>query len=485
MPLRAWTRDREDVLPPKLADWVAADHPVRFVAAFVEGLSDAEWAGLGIAPGGKPGGAPAYDPVVLLSAWLYGFMAGIRSSRKLATACAEQVPFLWLSGGQRPDHNTLWRFYQRHRGSMHVLFHRTVATAAASGLVVWAIQAVDGTKIGGNAAKDRTLDAAALAKLAERVEAAIAELEAQNRPDGPPTPPSLPAELATAERLREAVREALGRVTAPDGPTRTNLTDPEAILLKGRTGYLCGYNAQAAVAAVALADAAHPRARPARLLTAVAVVTAPDDHGQLLPMLERAETTTGRPVATLLADAGYHDGATLAACAARGQVVAMPEATARAVAAPYHKDRFAYEPAADAYTCPEGQVLPFRSTKARTDRPVTRVYRGEPAVCRACSAFGACTTDARQGRALEVGAHERALRDHRTWMATEDAAALARRRKTLIEPVFGTLKEELGGRRFLLRGLANVEAEWTLVATAFNLRTCARIWQQQRDRIAA
>ncbi len=163
-------------------------------------MSEAEWAALGARPGGHPGGAPAYDPVVLLGAWLYGFMSGIRSSRKLATACAESVPFLWLTGGQRPDHNTLWRFYARHRCGMHVLFKRTVATAATSGLVLWAIQAVDGTKIGGNAAKDRTLDAAALAKLLERVEAAIADLEAQNRPDGPPTPPPLPADLAQAER---------------------------------------------------------------------------------------------------------------------------------------------------------------------------------------------------------------------------------------------------------------------------------------------
>jgi hypothetical protein len=96
---------------------------------------------------------------------------------------------LWLTGGQRPDHNTLWRFYQRARPGMPVLFKRTVATAATSGLVVWAIRAVDRTKIRGNAAKDRTLDATALGQLLARVDLAIADLEAQNRPDGPPTPP--------------------------------------------------------------------------------------------------------------------------------------------------------------------------------------------------------------------------------------------------------------------------------------------------------
>ena len=112
-----------------------------------------------------------------------------------------------------------------------------------------------------------------------------------------------------------------------------------------------------------------------------------------------------------------------------------------------------------------------------------RIYRGTVATCRACPHFGRCTKDARQGRALEVGAHEAALRAHRTWMATEVAQTLARQRKTMIEPVFGVLKEELGGRRFLLRGRANVDAEWTLLATACNLRTCVRLWRH--DRLAA
>jgi hypothetical protein len=60
-------------------------------------------------------------------------------------------------------------------------------------------------------------------------------------------------------------------------------------------------------------------------------------------------------------------------------------------------------------------------------------------------------------------------------MATPDAKAAYRRRKTLPEPAFGILKEQQAARRFLLRGLANVRAEWSLLATAFNLRTLARL----------
>ena len=41
----------------------------------------------------------------------------------------------------------------------------------------------------------------------------------------------------------------------------------------------------------------------------------------------------------------------------------------------------------------------------------------------------------------------------------------------------GILKEQLGARRFLLRGLANVRAEFRLLATAFNLRTLWPVWR--------
>ena len=64
---------------------------------------------------GDPLGASAYHPRALLSVWLYGFMTGVGSSRKLEVACRDQIPYLWLTGWQHPDHNALWRFYKGHR----------------------------------------------------------------------------------------------------------------------------------------------------------------------------------------------------------------------------------------------------------------------------------------------------------------------------------------------------------------------------------
>ena len=83
MPLRPEQRDQAWLLPPALDDLLSHDHPARFVAAVVDGLDRADWAEMEIAVDGDPLGAPAYHPHLLLSVWLYGFMTGIRSSRKL------------------------------------------------------------------------------------------------------------------------------------------------------------------------------------------------------------------------------------------------------------------------------------------------------------------------------------------------------------------------------------------------------------------
>ena len=185
---------------------------------------------------------------MLLGVWLYGFMTGVRSTRKLETACREQLPYMWLSGNQHPDHNTLWRFYCGHREKMRGLFRRTVKTAVEAGLVDFALQAVDGTRISGNAAKHRSLDTRGLRRLLKGVEESIRRLEAGNAQSDEPAAPSLPQELADAQELRRRMEEALRPVEAEEGGSRANLTDPDAGLLRTRNGFIAGYNAQAVAA---------------------------------------------------------------------------------------------------------------------------------------------------------------------------------------------------------------------------------------------
>src|SRR5262245_7221048 len=126
MPVRPLSRAQTWLLPPTLDELLPADHPARFVAALVDGLDRAAWQTLGIAPDGEVRGAPGYHPRALLGVWLYGFMTGLRSCRQLEQACRESLALLWLTGWQRPDHNTLWRFYQAHRTGLRHLLGQTV-----------------------------------------------------------------------------------------------------------------------------------------------------------------------------------------------------------------------------------------------------------------------------------------------------------------------------------------------------------------------
>ena len=470
MPLRPMGREQMWMLPPTLDELLPTDHPVRFVGEFVDGLEREEWAELGVAIEGDPMGAPAYHPRALLGVWLYGFMTGVRSSRKLEAACRDQVPYLWLTGWQHPDHNTLWRFYRSHRQSMRKLLKRTVQTAVKIDLVDLALQAVDGTKVGANATGDRTLDREGLERLLRRVEQALSDLEAQNEAGEDGEPVHMPRELSEKAALRDRVRRAMEELSESNDLDQMNLTDTDSRLMRTRHGIAPCYNAQAMVSPTQT-----EAGKKGMLITAVEVADDPDDHSQLAPMLQKAEDTTGIRSETTLADAGYHSGSNLHQCMLRDQKVVMPEAQSRALEHPYHKDRFNYDEETDSYICPLGRRLPFTRMK-RTRGISVRLYRASGAVCRGCPAFGVCTRDGRHGRALEIGPHDTTLRRHRAWMRTDRARGAYARRKGLVEPVFGIIKERQAARRFLLRGLVNVAAEWTLLATAFNLRTLWKAW---------
>ena len=407
MPLRPMGREQIWMLPPTLDELIPADHPARFVDAYLDGLDRDAWARLGVDTDGNPMGAPAYHPRALLSVWLYGFMTGVRSTRKLESVCRDQIPYLWLTGWQRPDHNTLWRFYKNQRQAMRNLFKHTVRTAFTMELVDLAVQAVDGTKVRANAANDRTYDDKTLRRLLERSERTICDLEAQNEAGEDAAPANLPQELAGKEALRERMRRAKETLEDSDRLKQINLTDQDAVMMRTRQGITLAYASQATVS-----PAVTDGKVTGMLITAADVVNDPVDQSQLGPMLEKAEETSEVRAETTLADAGYHSGINLEECDRRGQQVVMPAAQGRALESPYHKDRFVYDEASDRYRCPEGQWLRFTRIK-RTGQTMMRLYRASGAVCRACPAFGVCTTDGRHGRALEIGPHDAALRSHR------------------------------------------------------------------------
>ena len=462
MPYLDCSRAKVWVFPPKLDEVVAPDHEVRFVAEFVEGLDMAKL-GLAVAPAAE--GRPSYPPRVLLACWVYGFMSRVRSNRKIERACREWAPFMWLSGMTHPDHNTLWRFYQDNRQAIRSVFKESVAVAQRLGLVDMVEHAVDGSKIKARAAVKRSYDKAELEEMARKIDEQIEELEEQNKAEeAEGRSGHLPKALARAEVLKEKVKKARQEMEE-SGQKGVNLTDGQARFMKVSDGYQLGYNGQAVVEG------------QNGIVVAQDVVDAVNDVGQLSPMLKQTKENLGENAEQTVADAGYFSGANIAACE-KGQIgVVIPEPQSqRGEKGPdwaYHKSQFAYEPQADTYRCPQGKDLLFLGTSTERGQGV-RVYRCRE--CGVCPVRGECTADA-GGRMVKQYWYDQAVAAHREKMKGDTARALSKLRKTIVEPVFGIIKEQLDGRRFLLRGLENVRAEWALLCTAHNLRKIVRaVW---------
>lgn len=451
MPLRSLNRQQTWLLPPTLDELIPDDHPARFIATFVDNLDEAEWRKLGIGLEGEPLGAPAYHPRLLLGVWLYGFMSGARTSRKLEESCRDQVPYLWLTGWQKPDHNTLWRFYKEHRNQMRHLFKSTIKTAIKMDLVDLAIQAIDGTRIAGNAARERSYDAKGLNRLFKKVDKAIEELERENEAENESSPVHLPEELQKATELRRRVKEAMKALEDEPGRKHINLTDFDANYVKTRQGLVPGYNMQ--TAASPLKETATKV--KGNILTATDVVQESFDNSQLIPIMEQAEENTEQKTGITLADAGYESGVNLAECEKHKQKVVMPMSEDLAQTNPYSKSTFNYDKETDTYTCPQGQILHYDRIKPLKKKEY-RIYRTDVDVCKDCVAFGVCTKVGQ--RNICRGPYEDELQRHQEWMATKEAQEAYKRRKTIIEPPYGIIKERMGVRRFLLHGLVNVKA---------------------------
>jgi len=364
-----------------------------------------------------------------------------------------------------PDHNTLWSFYKENREGVRRVFKETVAVAHRLEMTSLVEHALDGTKIQASASKERSLGKEALEKLGQRVDEQIEELERQNKDEEAEGGANrrLPGALRRAEDLRKKIGEALQEIEK-NGGGEINLTDSDAKFMKGRRGIEVSYNGQVAV------DGKRG------IIVGADVVNEANDKGQLRSMLGEIKDNLGSNAQETVTYAGYYSGVNIAQCNREGIGVVIPDQQASSQRGPeewaYHRSHFEYEAEADIYRCPQGQVLSFSHLKSRGGREI-RVYRGRE--CKNCEARGECTRDA-QGRTVEREPFAEEVAKHREKMRGEAARDLSRRRKEIVEPVIGILKEQFEGGRFLLRGLKNVKAEWALLCAAYNLRKIFRQW---------
>jgi len=452
------------LLPPSVDEWVPADHPARFVRDFIDALDLAE---LGFKVPEGLEGRPAYAADLLVKVWVYGYFNKVRSSRALERACYDWIALVWLTGNHAPDHNTLWRFWRENRGALRELFKKSVQVAVKSDLVSLALQAVDGTKIAAESSTAKAWRKDILEKKRERLDAAIEEILAETeRSEAVETGSCrLPEALAEAGKRRKAIAGALEELRAADRKMM-HPKEPEAVVVPCTEGKRLGYNAQA------VTEASN------HLVVAAEVSAAENDQEELNPMMAAAERNTGQAAAVTLADAGYFTGRQIeqAEREGRGILVNAPSVY-QGDGSRFHRANFTYDAERDEFICPLGERLPyFRTRKPDGEQEVpTRVYR-----CRcgpACPSRAECTVQAR-GRTINKDGYYDPVQRQVRKQQEPLSRLLLRQRKRIAELPFAWLKHMMGFRRWTMRGLDNVRAQWNLLCTTLNLKIMYGAWKK-------
>jgi transposase len=167
-------RDAEMLLPHNMLDWVPEGHAVRVVIDTVERLMTRDLAARLVppAPKGSASGPARYDPVMLLTVWLYAYLRGVLSTRAVEDRCRYDATFRVACGRLIPDHTTFSRFRKHlfvQDGLAEDLFYQVLHVCACAGLGRLLVVAGDGVKIAASASKEASRTEAGLRKLAGQV----------------------------------------------------------------------------------------------------------------------------------------------------------------------------------------------------------------------------------------------------------------------------------------------------------------------------
>lgn len=434
MPARYVTVDRETamLLPPDLRDWVPSNHLVHLI---IDAVGELDLRQARVNERGS--GSEPYPPSMMLALLIYSYATGVFGSRRIEQTTHENVAVRLLCADTHPDHDTICSFRRQNRELLTGSFARVLELAARSGaLKVGEITvAIDGTKVLANASKHAAVSYARAGEQLQQVEWEIEQLLAKaERADAQPLQDglSLEGELALRHERKARLKQARAEIEArafaraqekralehpeepgpppPPKPTdQHNYADPQSRIMPvgGKTHFEQSYNAQAAVEV------------DSRLIAGQRVCQAPNDKEQLVPTMASIEPAAG-PVKEVLVDSGF-----------------CSEAAVKKIEQDNEGRPTGITVLASVGRKPHGRTV--ADLEKRTDPP-------------------APSPDAPFTERMA----------HRT--ATAAGRARYKLRQQTVEPVFGIIKQAIGFRRFMLRGLEKVSLEWTLVAMAYNLR---------------
>lgn len=417
---RPYLPEQDLLLPPSLRDWLPEDHLAYFVSDVVDQLDlrviedDYER---------EERGYPPYHPRMMTKILVYGYCVGVFSSRKLQKRLQEDVAFRVLAAGNEPDFRTLSDFRKLHLEALEGLFQQVLRMALELGALKLGRVAIDGSKLKANASKHKAMSYKRMKedekRLREQVHRLLEQAEAVDAAEdaeygGDRRGDELPAELARREERLRRIRQAKRALEERARAEAEGKSEEEAKQVKPEAKAQYSFTdpesrIMKGPDGFLQAYNAQIAVEPAlQLIVGQAVTQQANDKKQLLPMIVKVKEQSGQKPSAVLADSGYVSEENLRAVAQLGLEAHVAVGRQKHSQTP---------------PCPRGRIPKSANLLERMRRKLQTVA----------------------GRAVYA------------------------RRKAIVEPVFGQIKQRQGFRQFLLRGIRKVRGEWALVCMTHNL----------------
>ena len=453
-----------------LEDTISQDNPVRFIDAFV-GVIDLEK--LGFQPKVlKTEGRPSFASEVYLKIYLYGYLNGVRSSRRLEKECIRNIEVQWLLQDIRPNYHSISDFRKDNPKALKQLFKLFVSFLKNADLIAGETLAIDGTKSRAHNSKKANFNQKKIDKHKAYIDAKSQEyLDQLAQNDIQENTLAITNIQQKIERLKhqKIKYELLEEELQSSGEPQISTTDSDAraLLVQGQVVEV-SYNLQAAV------DNKH------NLVVATHTINRNDKNALAAIALEAKENLE-LDTFTVLVDKGYHNGRELDTCKQNEitTIVAVPDqgkSNENGTQPDYFVSKFTYNKQTNTYTCPEGHPLTttgkWHKKTGRTEESGYRFQKYRTSACKTCPVKDLCTSR-KGGREIDRSQYAEAVEENH--QRYKENAQLYRKRQEINEHIFGTIKRKWGYNYTDLIGLEKVNGEHSLIMLVYNIKRSINI----------
>ena len=459
---------RNQIRFSSLEDSISLENPIRFIDAFIEALA---LKSLGFSVQTiKSEGRPSFDARVFLKIYLYGYLNGLRSSRKLEKESVRNIELQWLLCGIKPNYHSISDFRKHNPLGLKKLFKLFVSFLKDADLIAGETIAIDGTKSRAHNSKKANFNQKKidkhLAYIEEKTQQYLDEL-AKNDQQGNNTDITKIQEKIERLKKNKIRYDLLEEKLKASGDPQISTTDADsrALLVQGQVVEV-SYNIQAAV------DAKH------NLVVATHTINR-NDHNALTAIALEAKENLAVETFTVLVDKGYHNGREITQCKNENitTIVAHPDqgkSNENGTQPDYLVSKFKYNKENDTYTCPQGENLKTTGTwhKKSNAKDSYQFKKYRSSACKECPVKHLCTSR-KGGREIDRSEYADAVEENNK--RYQENQQLYRKRQEINEHIFGTIKRQWGYNHTNLTGLEKVNGEHSLIMLVYNIKRSINI----------